>query len=210
MRIEVAHIWIMIKNIVFDIGNVLAAFCWKQYISELGIDPSKEKRLAEVTTCNALWREIDRGVMPLDDIIMAMIAADPELELEIRLFFKDRRRLVLEYDYAAGWLAELKKRGYGIYLLSNYSEDHFAYISRSFKFFGYEDGKVISYQEKVLKPDARIYNILLERYGLKAEECVFLDDSAQNIAGAIAVGMNGIVVTDYESARAQLEELLKG
>lgn len=199
---------IMIKNIVFDIGNVLAAFCWKQYISELGIDPALEDRLAAATTCNRLWREIDHGVIPLDDIVTAMIATDPEIEEQIRLFFKDRRRLVMEYDYSAGWLKELKSRGYRIYLLSNYSEDHFQYISRTFNFFGLEDGRVISYQEKCLKPERRIYEILFERYGLVPEESVFLDDSPENIAGAIAAGMHGIVFEDYDTGRQALEKLL--
>ncbi|MBQ3911590.1 MAG: HAD family phosphatase [Lachnospiraceae bacterium] len=205
----------MIKNIVFDIGNVLAAFRWRDYIKELGFSDEAEWqpggkawRLAEATTKNALWREVDRGVMPLDDIITAMIATDPEMEDAIRLFFADRRRLVMEYDYSAGWLSELKSRGYKVYLLSNYSEDHYEYISTHFKFFGLEDGRVISWQEKVLKPDARIYNILLGRYGLKPEECVFLDDTSENIDGAVAVGMQGIVFKDYAQGRAELEALL--
>lgn len=198
----------MIKNIVFDIGNVLAAFCWKQYISELQIAPKLEERLAAATTCNPLWREIDRGVMALDDIITAMIATDPEIENEIRLFFRDRRRLVLEYDYSESWLKELKSRGYRIYLLSNYSEDHFQYISHTFRFFGNEDGRVISYQEKCLKPDLKIYNTLFERYGLDPQECVFLDDSPENINGAVKAGMHGIVFADYDQGRAELEALL--
>lgn len=205
----------MIKNIVFDIGNVLAAFRWRDYIKELGFTDEAEWqpggkawRLAAATTKNALWREVDRGVMPLDDIITAMIATDPEMEDAIRLFFADRRRLVMEYDYSAGWISELKSRGYKVYLLSNYSEDHYEYISTHFKFFGLEDGRVISWQEKVLKPDARIYNILLDRYGLKPEECVFLDDTSENIDGAVAVGMQGIVFKDYAQGRAELEALL--
>ena len=205
----------MIKNIVFDIGNVLAAFRWRDYIMELGFADEAEWqpggkawRLAAATTKNALWREVDRGVMPLDDIITAMIATDPEMEDAIRLFFTDRRRLVMEYDYSAGWLSELKSRGYKVYLLSNYSQDHYEYISTHFKFFGLEDGRVISWQEKVLKPDARIYNILLDRYGLEASECVFLDDTPENIDGAAAVGMKGIVFKDYAQGRAELEALL--
>lgn len=198
----------MIKNIVFDIGNVLAAYCWKQYISELGVDPALENRLAGATTCSTLWCETDRGVMALDDVITAMIALDPEIESEIRLFFKDRRRLVLEYDYSESWLRELKARGYKIYLLSNFSQDHFRYISRTFRFFGLEDGKVISYEEKCLKPGLEIYRILFERYNLDPKECVFLDDTPVNIEGAKKAGMRGIVFTGYEQGRAELERIL--
>lgn len=198
----------MIKNIIFDIGNVLAAFRWKEFIEELGFTGGKAKALAEATTLSPLWKETDRGVMPLNDVIESMIAAHPELEEEIRLFFRDRRRLVMEYDYSVGWIKSLKERGYRIYLLSNYSEDHFKYISHTFGFFGLEDGRVISYQEKLLKPDLQIYKILLDRYSLKPEECVFLDDSADNAAGAEKAGIKGIVFKDYEQGSRMLEELL--
>ncbi len=198
----------MIRNIVFDIGNVLAAFRWKEYIEELGFEGEAAERLARATTLDPLWREVDRGVMSLDDIITAMIAKDPEIEADIRLFFEDRRRLVMEYDYSRGWLEELKARGYRIYLLSNYSQDHFGYISRNFNFFGLEDGRVISFEEKLLKPDSRIYEVLLNRYGLKAEECVFLDDTPANIEGAVKIGMKGIVFESYKQGREELEKLL--
>ena len=198
----------MIKNIVFDIGNVLAAFRWKEYIAELGFEGEMADRIANATTMNKLWREVDRGVMSVNDIIEAGIAFDPEIEPQIRLFFADRRRLVMEYDYARGWIEELKNRGYKIYLLSNYSQDHFQYVSRHFSFFGLEDGKIISYTLKLLKPDHHIYEALYEKYGLVPGECVFLDDSEENVAGAVATGMKGIVFKDYAQGRAELEKLL--
>ena len=198
----------MIKNIVFDIGNVLAAFRWKEYIAELGFEGEMADRIANATTMNKLWREVDRGVMSVNDIIEAGIAFDPGIEPQIRLFFADRRRLVMEYDYARGWIEELKNRGYKIYLLSNYSQDHFQYVSRHFSFFGLEDGKIISYTLKLLKPDHHIYEALYEKYGLVPGECVFLDDSEENVAGAVATGMKGIVFKDYAQGRAELEKLL--
>ncbi|MBR4725358.1 MAG: HAD family phosphatase [Lachnospiraceae bacterium] len=198
----------MIKNIVFDIGNVLAAFRWKEYIAELGYEGEMADRLARATTLNKMWYEVDRNVMPVNDIIEGCIASDPEIEPQIRHFFADRRRLVMEYDYSRGWLEELKNRGYRIYLLSNYSQDHFQYISRHFSFFGLEDGQMVSFRVKLLKPDRRIYEALFEKYGLKPEECVFLDDSPRNIQGAIDAGMKGIVFENYEQGRRELEEIL--
>ncbi|MCR5686188.1 MAG: HAD family phosphatase [Lachnospiraceae bacterium] len=198
----------MIKNIVFDIGNVLAAFRWKEYIAELGFDDSTCARVAQATTLSPMWREVDRNVMPLNDIIEACIKSDPGIEREIRLFFEDRRRLVMEYDYASSWMEELKKRGYKIYLLSNYSQDHFQYISSKFSFFGLEDGRLLSCEVKLLKPDRRIYEALFERYGLDPEECVFLDDSPENIKGATDAGMKGIVFENYDQGSTELEKLL--
>ena len=200
----------MISNIVFDIGNVLAAFRWKEYIEDLGYTGEIADRIARATTLNRLWREVDRGVMSVNDIIEGCIASDPGIETQIRHFYADRRRLVEEYAYSRGWLEELKKRGYKIYLLSNYSYDHFQYISRHFSFFGLEDGMLISCTVKLLKPDVRIYEALFEKYGLIPEECVFLDDSEANVEGAKKAGMQGIVFDNYEQGRAELEALLKG
>ena len=199
----------MIKNIVFDIGNVLAAFRWKEYISELGYTGEMAERIAAATTLNRMWLEVDRGVMSVNDIIEGCIASDPEIEPQIRHFFADRRRLVEEYGYSRGWLEGLKERGYGIYLLSNYSRDHFQYISRHFSFFGLEDGMMVSYTVRLLKPDRRIYEALFEKYGLKPDECVFLDDSAGNVEGAINAGMHGIVFENFEQGKRDLEGLLR-
>ncbi len=199
----------MIKNVVFDIGNVLAEFRWKNFIADLGYEGETAERLAKATTQSPLWSEVDKGAMTLDDIITGMIASDPGIEKEIRHFFRDRRELVTEYEYSRNWILGLKNRGYKIYLLSNFSGDHFDYINEAFSFFGLEDGMVISYREKVLKPEARIYNILFERYKLNPKECVFLDDTPANIKGSEAVGMKGIVFTGFEEGSRMLEDILK-
>lgn len=200
----------MIKNIVFDIGNVLAAFRWKDYIrEELGYEGEIAERLAKATTLSPYWCELDRGVWDINTIITRMIELDPEIEPEIRHFFEDRRELVREYDYSENWIKELKGRGYRVYLLSNFTEDHFKYIYANFRCFGSEDGKVISYEEKLLKPEPAIYEILIKRYGLVPDETVFLDDTPCNIEGAAKAGMHGIIFNDYAQGRAELEKLLE-
>lgn len=198
----------MIKNIIFDIGNVLADYRWKDYIAELGIAPEKRERVANATSMGPYWCEMDRNVLSTEEVMQKCIELDPEIEPEIRLFFKDRKRLVMEYPYAREWVLSLKKRGYGIFLLSNFSEYDFSYINTHYSFFGLEDGKVISCYERVIKPDEQIYKILLNRYFLKPEECVFLDDSEKNIETARKLGIHGIVVKDHETANAELENLL--
>ena len=70
------------------------------------------------------------------------------------------------------------------------------------------DGAVLSYQEKVIKPNAQIYHILCERYDIRPVEAVFLDDSLPNVIGAHAVGMHGIHFRSYEQGKAELEALL--
>lgn len=198
----------MIDTVIFDIGNVLAKFRWREYIEEIGITGDDAKRVAKATVLNPLWNEVDRGVMSLRDIIEKCVDTDKEVEDKIRLFYKDRRRLVTEYDYSAGLLKSLKEKGYRILLLSNYSEDHFAYIRTVFEFFKYVDGMVISYEIKHIKPEPEIYEEIIQKYELVPENCVFLDDSAANVEAAREFGIHGIHFTDSDTGIAELYRML--
>ena len=202
----------MIRNIVFDIGNVLASFRWKDLFAELGFAGEKFDRIAAATVLHpTMWSEFDRSLMSDEEIIAKCIARAPEYEAEIRLMFTKTELLVEEYAYSCAWIQDLKVRGYHIYLLSNYGKTSFeaAREHGRLKFLPLVDGAVISYEVQIIKPEPGIYQALLDKYNLKAEECVFLDDRADNIEAAKKCGYQGIVVTGYEQASEDLEELLK-
>ncbi|MCR5250023.1 MAG: HAD family phosphatase [Lachnospiraceae bacterium] len=200
----------MIRNIVFDIGMVLADFRWAAYMrQDLGFSPELVDLFGEKVVQTELWDEFDLGVRETDEIIADMKARVPQYPREADLFFERIEDIAVAYPYSRPWLQELKQRGYGVYLLSNYPRSTYVvHEKKHFDFAALADGKVISGFERMSKPDPRIYRLLLTRYGLKAEECVFLDDREVNIAAAIAEGMKGILFTGYEEARAKLEELL--
>lgn len=201
----------MIKNIIFDIGNVLVEFNPEKVFLEIGIDKNKIEGLAQATVHNCLWPELDRGVLPEEEVFRKMKENAPEYEQEINLMLdKAMEKLVRSYDYAAGWLKSLQERGYKIYLLSNYPESLFELHSKNkFTFLPYIDGKVVSAYVKLIKPDCKIYELLLEKYHLNAQECVFLDDREENIQGAKKVGIHGITFLSYEDASEKLEALLR-
>mgnify|MGYP000286109203 CR=1 FL=1 len=102
----------------------------------------------------------------------------------------------------------LKARGYHTYYLSNYGERIRREASKELSFLSHMDGGIMSYTVHLAKPDPAIYQTLLDRYGLKAEECVFLDDTVRNVEAAQALGIAGIVVTSQEQAKKELETLL--
>ena len=77
------------------------------------------------------------------------------------------------------------------------------------EFYEYTDGGIISYREHLIKPDLQVYRLLLERYGLEASECVFIDDLKENVNAAKNLGINGIVFENYEQAKKELEDILK-
>lgn len=202
----------MIKNIVFDIGNVLASFRWKALFEELGFTGEKFERIAAATVLHpTMWNEFDRSLMKDEEIISCCIERAPEYEQEIRHLFDTTEGLVEEYSYSYAWIKELKDRGYRVYLLSNYGKTSFeaAREKKKLSFLPLVDGAVISYEVQIVKPEAGIYKALLEKYGLAAEECVFLDDKPENIEAAVGLGFHGIVVESGGQARKALDDKLK-
>ena len=197
----------MIRNIVFDIGNVLVAFRWQEYFAEFGYPQDIYDRLCKATALNPVWSEYDRGVWTEEEVLQGFIAADPELEPVIRETLGSLEGLLVLYDYAVEWVKELKAKGYKVYYLSNYSWPAIRDCAKELEFLPYMDGGILSFLEKVIKPDAAIYHLLMNRYGLKPEECVFLDDTEKNIIGAQAAGMNGIIFKNKEQAIEELRKL---
>ena len=103
----------------------------------------------------------------------------------------------------------LKKKGYGVYGLSNWSAETFVpFVRDKYPVLKLLDGYVVSGFEKVKKPDPRLYHILLDRYGLKADECLFIDDSPDNIAAGEALGIRGIVFSSPAELKERLAEVL--
>ncbi len=201
----------MINTIIFDIGNVLASFRWKDLFHELGFTGEAFERIAAATVLHpTMWNEFDRSFMSDEEIIARCIERAPEYEKEIRLLFSKTELLVEEYAYSREWVQELKERGFRVYLLSNYGKTSFeaARDKGRLSFLPLVDGGVISYEVKIVKPEPGIYEALLQKYNLKAEECVFLDDRQDNIAAAEKLGFHGIIVESYGQAAAELNQLL--
>lgn len=197
----------MIRNIVFDIGNVLTDFRWKDFLRDKGFDEAMIGRIAKASVLSPFWNEIDRGEWETEEILQEFIKLDPEIEKEIRTAFEDVHGMVTPRDYAVPWIKGLKEKGYHVYYLSNFSDKARLDCADALDFLPYMDGGILSYQERLIKPDPKIYQRLLERYGLKAQECVFLDDTAVNIEAAKELGFTGIVFQTKEQAEEELARL---
>ena len=196
----------MIKNVIFDVGKVLVE--WEPLVAmkKLGFDDETAKAVAAATTDSPEWDESDRSVGTDEEILAMLIGNAPEYEKEIRTFWENISLPIYQYDYARAWIRELKSKGYGVYILSNYGRWTYQNTTEALSFLEDVDGAVFSYQVHQMKPEPEIYQTLLTKYGLKAEECVFLDDRQVNIDGAKAQGMEGIVFTSYEEAVERLKE----
>ncbi len=199
----------MIKNIVFDIGNVLVKFGWHDFIENLGYTGAMLERIADATVRDPLWNEIDRGVMTEEEILAGFIKNDPEIEEELRIFYRNFSGMLVEFDYAKDWICELKNAGFKVYCLSNMSHKAVRECTEVFDFLPLLDGYVLSCDINCCKPEKEIYDFLFNKYDLAAAECVFIDDLEANIEAAKRIGMEGIIFTDKESASKQIEALGK-
>lgn len=199
----------MIKNIIFDVGNVLVEYNPDGLMRRLGFDEETLQAVNQAVFQNELWNESDRGVLSPEELLEAFIANNPAYEKEIRQVIDAVGDTISLMPYTVEWVKGLKERGYHLYILSNYAEYTYEKTSHKMEFLPYMDGVVFSYRCKLIKPEKEIYEYICETYGLKPEESVFLDDREDNVQAARNMGMNGIVFENYAQGSETLEQLLK-
>lgn len=193
-----------IKNIVFDVGMVLIDFCWEKHCRALGFNDEVIAAFDVNMIHSKYWDMLDEGLITTQEAIDAFIESMPQYEKELEQFWAAQEGLVEEYEYSAPLVSKLQEKGYKVYLLSNYPLDMYQLHWPSFEFFKLVDGYVVSAPEKMKKPNPAIYELLCERYGLKAEECIFIDDRQENVDAAIGVGMESVLFTGYEALLKEL------
>ena len=200
----------MIKNVIFDIGNVLVDFRWRVLMEELGLPAETQAVFAKTVFGSRWWGELDHGIYEEAEILAHFREDNKEHLDEFDLVWDNRGRLVEPYAYAVAWIEQLKASGLKVYLLSNYPRDVFTLHMECgcFPFLDRVDGRVVSGFVKMVKPNADIYEYLLSEYGLAAGECVFVDDREENVETARALGMKGIVFQGYEQACSELDGLV--
>lgn len=191
-------------NVVFDIGNVLVL--WEPralYRKIFATEAEVEWFITNV--CNHVWNlEQDRG-RSFAEAVREATARFPEHAEAIAAYDLRWHETVLgAIDGSVAILQELQARGTPLYAITNFNQDKFRETLKRFPFLSAFRDIVVSGDERLLKPDAAIYRVLLERNGLEAASCVFIDDSVNNVKGAEAVGMKAIHFTTPAALRRDL------
>jgi len=196
------------STVVFDIGQVLIEWDPRHLYRELfdGYEDLMEDFLDNV--CTPAWNlEQDRG-RPWDEAVAVLTAEFPDCRELIRAYHERWEEMVP--GPMAGTpeiLMELKQRGTPLYSITNFSSEKLALTRRRFDFLNVFDGIIVSGDEGLVKPDPAIFQLLLDRYGLSAADCCFIDDSPANVEAARAIGMTAHRFSGAASLRAELEEL---
>lgn len=200
----------MINTVIFDIGMVLVYFRWRELFADLGFEGSKFEKIADATVRNPWWNEFDRGNMTVEEIVEKFSEKAPEYKEEIAKIYDHTGEFVEVYDYTVPWIRELKARGCKVYVLSNWSEPVYEGNQNThLKFLEETDGGILSYREKLIKPEREIYELLCTRYEIDPSKAVFLDDNEANVLGARAFGLNAIHFEDYDQAKEELNQYLE-
>ncbi len=200
----------MIKNVIFDMGNVLIYFKPELYIQQLGVAEEDRGILLREVFRQVEWVRLDHGTITEAEAVESICRrVPPRLRQAVEeLVFRWWARPLSPVPGMKELAAELKALGLKLYLLSNASIQQCKYHDR-IPGTEYFDGRIVSAEHKLIKPQREIYQLLLDTYGLQAEECLFIDDSPLNVEGAYCVGIRGIVFDgDLPRLRRELQGFL--
>ncbi len=192
------------RNIIFDLGAVLIYFNAREIIA----DVFKEEEHKPYNLFNAMLTDTcldwDRGLKTPHEI--AEILSDQYDKAKLKRFLTAIPQYLKPLDHGLELFNSVRQKGYNTYALSNIAHECHMRIA-DYEWFKHFNGAIFSYQVKAAKPDAAIYQNLLDRYSLKADECLFIDDLPQNISGAQAMGIDGIVLQSHGQVIKDLQSL---
>ncbi|AZA98191.1 HAD family phosphatase [Chryseobacterium joostei] len=197
-----------IKNIIFDFGGVLMDWNPRYFFRDYFKDDEKMEYFLENIAQDEWNIEQDRG-RTLAEGTEIQVKKFPEWEKEIRAYY-DNWTVMLKSDIPQNVevLRKLKNTDYHLFGLTNWSAETFPYALENYDFFQIFDGKiVVSGTEKLIKPDPKIWYVLLERYNIQANESVFIDDNPKNIEMAQSLGFETIQVTPETNLEQELAGL---
>lgn len=199
----------MIKNIVLDMGNVLLSYDPHVILNKV-CETEEEKQLILANLFDSeIWLMGDRGEITNEQRYdLAKEHLPEELHGKLKECVEHWDICMLPIEGAREFCHSCREAGYQIYVLSNACDNFFEYFPKYYD-MDFFDGVMVSSTVRMLKPDARIYELLCSRYGLQPQECVFIDDLQENVKGAEVVGMKGIVFTgDYADVKRKLHEIM--
>ncbi len=197
----------MINAVIFDIGRVLTGYSWEEYLRSLVPEEKAYRAVENAVFLNPAWAEHDKGLMTEEEEILDFVSAAPEYEAEIRKVYENLGECIQKYSYAVPWVQHLKNQGLRVFALSNWPKHIYEQREDKLDFLELMDGYILSYREKMTKPDPAVFQLLLDRYQICPEEAVFIDDTLVNIHAAEKLGIHGIHFQSLEQAKEELEKL---
>jgi putative hydrolase of the HAD superfamily len=198
----------VVRNVIFDLGGVVLEWNPDQILSRFQKDPDLRKRLRQALFGHPDWHQFDRGGLSEREVIDRMEARIGRPRGELIAIVDAVREALVEKPDTLQLIRELHRRAVPLYCLSNMPASIYAHLRIRHSFWDVFRGIVISGEVRMVKPEPQVFAHLLERYDLKAQESIFIDDLAVNIQAARDVGLHTILFRDAAQCRQELAALL--
>jgi len=193
----------MIDTIIFDFGGVLVDWNPRYLFKDYFRDDEKMEWFLE-NICTDEWNaEQDRG-RSLKEGTGLLVAEYPEWEKEIQMYYDGWETMLRDAIPETVEILYALKAKYKMYGLTNWSAETFPIALRRFEFFQVFDGILVSGKEKLIKPDPKIFDLMLSRFQLKPENCLFIDDNLNNVLAFRSFGIETIHYQNPEGLRKEL------
>ncbi|WP_130618381.1 HAD family hydrolase [Dyella amyloliquefaciens] len=196
-----------VDTVVFDLGNVLIAWDPRRLYRQL-IDDEERMDWFLREVCNSAWNEQQDAGRSWSEATALLRDRYPEhADLIDAYHLRWEETLVGPIEGTVALLAELKARGVRLLALTNWSHETFPIARQRYPFLQWFEGIVVSGEERLIKPDPRIYQCLLDRYAVDPARALYIDDSRRNVDAAEALGMQGWWFSEPDGLRIRLTEL---
>ena len=193
---------------LWDLGNVLVQWEPELIYPAFNVSAVHTQYLRSELLEHPDWLRLDQG-LTTEQEVAARINSETELSHEdAQRCFDVIRHSLVNIDASVAMLSQMKAAGVPMYVLSNMSNENAAYL-RTREYFSLFDDVVISAEEKLIKPDPALFELVLKRYRLNAEEVYFIDDSMPNIVAARELGMQALHFKRSDDCYRQIREAFK-
>ncbi len=196
-----------INNIIFDFGGVLLD--WNpHYIYDPYFGDAEKAEWFLTHICTFEWNQQHDGGRPIAEGVAELTAQHPEWAKEIALYYDQFLTAISgQIPGMEELIKQLKASGLHTYGLTNWSAETFALVRPKYPVLDLMEDIIVSGEEKVMKPDPRIFHLALQRFGIQADESIFIDDNPNNVSAAEREGIHGILFQGKETLEKTLETL---
>ncbi|WP_315118174.1 HAD family phosphatase [uncultured Clostridium sp.] len=196
----------MIKTIIFDLGNVLLNFKPIEYLRSKLSDEIKVQEVYKEIFLSEEWILLDKGDITEEEAVNRICNRSFNNKELIKLCMENWYELLTPIEESVKILEEVKLKGYKTLALSNFHLLAYKNVIERYDFFNYFDGGIISFKEKLLKPENEIYEKLIMTYEINPKETIFIDDTKSNIESAKKLGFKTILFDNSVNLRNELIE----
>ena len=193
---------------LFDLGGVFFDWDPNHFFRDI-FDSEEERKYFLTEVCNDEWNIQQDAGRTIEEAEFELIPKFPHYEKEIKMYYKNHRKMIRGiFKTSIKILEKLRDQNYECYVLSNWSAETFAGMTDDYPFLKLFNGLLISGEDKLMKPDAAIYELAINRFNLTPQKTVFIDDKLENIEAAKKLNFKTIHLVDPNKIELEIENFL--